>query len=182
MKQHAARVVLVGAMVIAMVVGLCSIAAGEDDLVLLPEQIADLVTQYWSGDAAVTAVATAIVESNGGNTKLISSTGDYGLWQINLAAHPDFSMADALDPIKATAYAFQLYGWEGNSFNVWKAYKYRDYYLTGHGEPSSPYGTKQWWDPAHVLATQVIPEPSSLLALGSGLVGLSGFFYRRRRR
>jgi hypothetical protein len=43
------------------------------------------------------AAAVAMAES-GGKTAIVNRTGDYGLWQIHQASHPQFTTWDLLDP------------------------------------------------------------------------------------
>ena len=73
---------------------------------------ADLV-QYasaagFSGQALQTAVAISLAEDTTSNPHAISPTGDYGLWQINLAAHPDVTQACAFDPYCAAQAAYRI--------------------------------------------------------------------------
>lgn len=69
-----------------------------------------------------TAVAIALAES-GGKTDAVSSTGDYGLWQINKKAHPGlFSLGDWKDPKVNAQMAASVYRAAGNSFKPWVTY------------------------------------------------------------
>lgn len=70
-----------------------------------------------------TAAAIAFAES-GNNPKAISPTGDYGLWQINKAAHPDlFAKYKWDDPADNVKMAAAVYHAAGNKFTPWTAYK-----------------------------------------------------------
>lgn len=98
--------------------------------VLTPAQIYQYVTGAgFSGSAATTATAIALAES-GGNTAAYNPgntaadpTGDteksYGIFQINLTAHPGVTAAQAQDPAFAANYAHQLYQASGNTFSAW---------------------------------------------------------------
>lgn len=55
--------------------------------VLTPAQIGGLMLQMgWPTDQLAPGIAVALAES-GGDRMIVSPTGDYGLWQINKAAH-----------------------------------------------------------------------------------------------
>ena len=90
------------------------------------------------GDLAV-AVAIAYAESSGISSKYNKEAqdvpgrynresaddglGSYGLWQIYLAAHPEFSGQDLTDPQTNANAAFAIYQAAGNSFSPWTTYK-----------------------------------------------------------
>jgi hypothetical protein len=80
----------------------------------------------FSGSALQTAVAIALAES-GGNPTVIGDTnitpgGSVGLMQINLAAHPEYTAADLLDPQANMDAAFQIYQQAGGQFSPWTTY------------------------------------------------------------
>jgi hypothetical protein len=81
-----------------------------------------------------TAIAVALAESHG-NTEAISPTHDYGLWQINKAAHADlFANHNWKDARDNTEMARIVWTDAGRSFSPWTTYKsgaYKAY--TGHG-------------------------------------------------
>ncbi len=53
------------------------------------------------------AAAVAMAES-GGKSSVVGPTGDYGLWQVHQAAHPQFSRAGLLDPTYNAQAAFAI--------------------------------------------------------------------------
>jgi hypothetical protein len=81
----------------------------------------DLKSKTAAQDIA-TAVAIALAES-GGKTDAVSSTGDYGLFQINRAAHADlFASHNWKDPASNVDMARIVYQNAGNSFTPWVTY------------------------------------------------------------
>jgi hypothetical protein len=100
---------------------------------LTGEQIGVLIyaNKKWGpgGDAKTvvkfldTAIAIALAES-GGNTDAVSQTGDYGLYQINRAAHADlFANHTWNDPASNTDMARIVWENAGKSFSPWTTYK-----------------------------------------------------------
>jgi hypothetical protein len=86
----------------------------------------DLKSKTSAKDIA-TAVAIALAES-GGNTKAVSPTGDYGLFQINKAAHGDLFSTHRWDnPVDNVDMARIVYQNAGNSFTPWVTYNNGDY-------------------------------------------------------
>lgn len=76
------------------------------------------------GDLAV-AVAIAYAES-GGNPNAVGDVDlgrSIGLWQINLAAHPEYTEEELYDPQTNANAAFAIYQAAGNSFSPWTTYK-----------------------------------------------------------
>lgn len=83
----------------------------------------------FSGSDLITAVAIAMVESGGvvqnynpepgakGGTP--AGQGSYGLWQIYLKMHPEFSTAQLLDPQGNANAAYAIYSGDGESFRQW---------------------------------------------------------------
>lgn len=68
-------------------------------------------------------VAIALHESGGGNPNAISSTGDYGLTQINAKAHGmDVAKSTLGNPGRAMELAYGLYSKAGNTFRDWSSY------------------------------------------------------------
>jgi hypothetical protein len=87
---------------------------------------ADQIAQYaaaagFSGGDLTTAVAIAFAESSG-NTQAHNPNGEdsWGLWQINLNAHPEFSSWDLTDPALNARAAFLLYSSSG--FRPWSTF------------------------------------------------------------
>ena len=93
---------------------------------------ASQIAQYaanagFSGDDLATAVAIALAESSGnpnanGDTNLTPG-GSVGLWQINLAAHPEFAQVDLTDPQTNADAAYAVYVAAGYNFRPWSTYK-----------------------------------------------------------
>jgi Lysozyme like domain len=106
---------------------------------LSPAQIAQYAANAgFAGDDLVTAVAIALAESNGGNPNAYNSEpqdvpgnygrasagdglGSYGLWQIYLAAHPEFAGANLLDPQTNANAAYSIYAIAGG-FRPWSTF------------------------------------------------------------
>lgn len=112
-----------------------------------------------------TAIAIALAES-GGDPSVVSPTNDYGLWQINKAAHPDlFASHDWTNPVDNTEMARQVWANAGNSFRPWVTYTLpktnpRSYLnFTGHGQTV-------WNDIQSKVKT-----PNSGFNLGAALAG-----------
>ena len=82
-----------------------------------------------------TAVAIALAESSGNPNAVNPSDpgGSYGLWQINLGAHPEFANANLMDPQTNANAAFQVYLEQG--FGAWSTYTSGAYmrYLSAAG-------------------------------------------------
>lgn len=85
----------------------------------------------FEGNDLVTAVAIALAESSGNirayNPEAAAGTpegqGSYGLWQIYLYAHPEFSGDDLYDPQINANDAYEVYSKAGNSFSPWSTFK-----------------------------------------------------------
>jgi Lysozyme like domain len=91
----------------------------------------------FSGDDLATAVAIALAESGGNpnnynkepqdvpgryhRTSPNDGLGSYGLWQIYLAAHPEFSGMPLLDPQTNANAAYSIYSRRGG-FSDWTTY------------------------------------------------------------
>lgn len=81
----------------------------------------------FSGADLTTAVAIAFAESSGnptanGDTSLTPG-GSVGLWQINLAAHPEFAGIDLTDPQLNADAAYAVYVAAGYNFSPWSTFK-----------------------------------------------------------
>lgn len=95
---------------------------------LSPTQLAAYAANAgFTGAALNQAVAIALAESSGNpfvvGDSNITPGGSVGLWQINLAAHPEYSAADLLDPQANADAAFQIYQDAGGQFTPWTTYK-----------------------------------------------------------
>lgn len=98
---------------------------------LNPQQIAALAQNagFTSNDLA-TAVAIALAESGGNSSAYNPETaagaaqgkGSYGLWQIYLTAHPEYTAAQLLDPQTNANAAYSIYQAAGNDFTPWSTY------------------------------------------------------------
>lgn len=85
----------------------------------------------FSGEDLVTAVAVALAESGGDpsayNPEVKAGTpagkGSFGLWQIYLKAHPEFSDLNLYDPEQNAVAAFRVYSNSGRSFSPWSTFK-----------------------------------------------------------
>jgi len=98
---------------------------------LTVSQIAGLAANAgFSGNDLATAVAVAMAESQGNpqayNPEKAAGAaqgqGSFGLWQIYLAAHPEFASENLLDPQINAAAAFAVYSNAGNSFHPWTTF------------------------------------------------------------
>jgi len=77
-----------------------------------------------------TAVAVALAESGGKidayNPETAAGTpegkGSYGLWQIYLKVHPEYTPAALLDPQTNANAAYKIYQQRGETFAAWSTY------------------------------------------------------------
>jgi hypothetical protein len=73
-----------------------------------------------------TAAAIAMAESSGNPSAVgdisITPGGSIGLWQINLAAHPEYTADQLKDPQTNANAAYAIYAAAGNSFTPWTTY------------------------------------------------------------
>lgn len=79
---------------------------------------------FSGGDLAV-AVAIAYAESSGNPNAVgdVDLGRSIGLWQINLAAHPEYTEEELYGPQTNANAAFAIYQAAGNSFSPWTTYK-----------------------------------------------------------
>jgi Lysozyme like domain len=84
----------------------------------------------FSGDDLATAVSIALAES-GGNPQAYNpehgagaaqGKGSYGLWQIYITAHPEYSAAQLLDPGYNAQAAYAVYSQAGSTFRPWSTF------------------------------------------------------------
>lgn len=84
-----------------------------------------------------TAVAVALAESSGNpsayNPETAAGTpegkGSYGLWQIYLKMHPEYTAAQLLDPQENANAAYKIYQAAGGSFTPWSTYSSSNAYM-----------------------------------------------------
>jgi hypothetical protein len=95
---------------------------------LSPQQLAAYAASAgFTGPALDTATAIALAESSGnpyvvGDSNLTPG-GSVGLWQINLAAHPQYTAAELMDPQANADAAFAAYQQAGGQFTPWTTFK-----------------------------------------------------------
>lgn len=103
------------------------------DGILDSNQIGQLAAAAgFSGRDLNVAVAVALAESvpsgnpNSYNPETQAGTpqgqGSYGLWQIYLKVHPEFSGWNLFDPMQNARAAFSVYSAAGNSFRPWSTF------------------------------------------------------------
>lgn len=97
---------------------------------LSPTAIAQLASDAgFSGQDLTTATAIALAESSGNPSAYNPETaagaptgqGSYGLFQIFLTAHPEYSASDLLDPSSNASAAYSVYSQAGG-FSPWSTY------------------------------------------------------------
>jgi hypothetical protein len=97
---------------------------------LSPAQIAQYAAAAgFTGNDLLTAVDIALAESGGNPSAYNPETaagapqgqGSYGLWQIFLAAHPEFAGANLADPQTNANAAYSIYAVAGG-FTPWSTY------------------------------------------------------------
>ena len=73
-----------------------------------------------------TATAIAMAESSGNPAAVgdanLTPGGSIGLWQINLAAHPEYTADQLQDPQTNANAAYAIYAAAGNQFTPWTTY------------------------------------------------------------
>lgn len=108
----------------------------------------DKINDPTSGQIAI-AVAVCLAES-GGNPNAISPTGDYGLWQINKAAHENlFNEYRWNVPADNVKMAAAVYNAKGN-WTPWTTYtsgKYKRYLPRGEAASKKLMGIGGWRNP-----------------------------------
>lgn len=91
------------------------------------EQLQALVSAAgFPASAQATAVAVAMAES-GGSSSIVSGTGDYGLWQINHRAHPNYDTGRLLSSPAYNAAAAYSISSGGADWSPWSAFKNGSY-------------------------------------------------------
>src|SRR5579871_849779 len=126
----------------------------------------------FSGADLVTAVAIALAESSGtpGAVNTADPGGSYGLWQINLAAHPEYAGAvqsgQIFDPAFNAAAAFAVYQAAGASFRPWSTYPPSSGYLAQAQQGVASLGGSA---PAVVAAAPPAGSSDDVLTLALGV-------------
>jgi Lysozyme like domain len=71
-----------------------------------------------------TAVAVAMAESSGDPSAVgdLNVGGSYGLWQINLKYHPEYTADELSDPQTNANAAYAIYAAAGNTFQPWSTF------------------------------------------------------------
>jgi soluble lytic murein transglycosylase-like protein len=141
---------------------------------LTPAQIAAYAANAgFSGDALNVATAIALAESSGnpyvvGDTN-ISPGGSVGLWQINLAAHPEYEAGSLLDPQANANAAYAVYQQSGGQFTPWTTFN------TGAYTAYLPTTSLAVPDDGSDLPDAGSTSPSSfwVIAAVAGMVGLA---------
>lgn len=125
-----AIIVLVGGLILYTIMGSKTSAS---NLVQLAR-----IAGFSGGDEYV-AAAIALAESKGdpsaynkeeqdvpgryGRDSAEDGLGSYGLWQIYLAAHPEFSGIDLYEPQNNANAAFKIFSDAGDSFRPWTSFQ-----------------------------------------------------------
>lgn len=90
---------------------------------------AAIIEAGWPADQVDRALCIAFHESGYnawavGDRDLVPDNGpSYGLFQINVHAHPDFDLDQWYDPLYNAAYALKVYTWADDSFEPWSTEK-----------------------------------------------------------
>jgi soluble lytic murein transglycosylase-like protein len=97
-----------------------------------PSAIATLAQNAgFAGQDLAIAIAVALSESSGNPNAYNPETaagnpqgkGSYGLWQINLNAHPEFAGSNLFDPVTNANAAYTVYTQAGGSFRPWTTFQ-----------------------------------------------------------
>ena len=135
------------------------------------------VNAGFRGAAAVTAAAIAMAESGGNPTSYNPETqagtapgmGSYGLWQVYLTDHPQYSASYLDTPQGSANAAFAIYQAAGNSFSPWSTYKsgaYRQYLAPTIAATG---GLSTGWSPTITSAIGAIPQANVPAAIANAL-------------
>lgn len=122
----------------------------------IPQILAVAANAGFSGNDLSTAVAVALAESGGDETAYNpelsaaggtpAGQGSYGLWQIYLKKHENFSPAALYDPQYNASAAYSIYAAAGYTFSPWTTYTHGVYLgfvpqvLAEIGQPDSAGG------------------------------------------
>lgn len=132
------------------------------------------------------AVAVALAESSGNPNAYNPETaagnapgqGSYGLWQINLAAHPEFESWNLFDPQANANAAYRVWQQAGGSFSPWTTFRtgtYQAFLPTPPTTASSPYAP--WPSTLTILSPASLSsmEPLKTLAIAAAVIIGLGF-------
>lgn len=122
----------------------------------------------FSGADLATATAVALAESSG-DPNVDNPEGSYGLWQIYLPLHPEFTGWDLHDPQTNANAAFQVYSAAGGTFRPWTTFKTGAYlaYMPSMTLPAT--AVTSAFAPATSVMTLPAPIPAGNLAPGVDL-------------
>jgi hypothetical protein len=138
----------------------------------------------FSGADMVTAVAIALAESRGGDPNAYNKEpqdvpgnygrssaddglGSYGLWQIYLAAHPEFAGENLLDPQTNANAAYAIYAVAGG-FHPWSTYTSGEYgmyetaQMLAQVQPSTPQQQQAAAAPAGQTVVSATPTAAAM--------------------
>lgn len=127
------------------------------------------------------AAAVALAESSGDPSAYNPETaagnapgqGSYGLWQINLAAHPEFAGWNLFDPQTNANAAYIVWQKAGGSFSPWSTFK------TGAYQSFLPTPANSTYAPPTSTLTipaMVAPAASSGALWGTLAIGILAIF------
>ncbi len=127
-----------------------------------------------SASEAATAAAVAMAESRG-RVNAISVTGDYGLWQINARAHPNYDRTKLLEPAYNAA-AMAAIAHSGRGWANWTTYRSGAYrqYLPSTSSSSSSTGAQGALGDFHIPGTDItigIPGPGDVAGAAANVAG-----------
>lgn len=110
-----------------------------NDMKLTGDQISTYASNAgFTGSDLSTAVAIALAESSGHTGAMGDPTlgVSVGLWQINLRAHPEYSLTELMDPQTNASAAYAIYHAAGRTFQPWSTFKTAVYlaYMPPGGE------------------------------------------------
>lgn len=141
---------------------------------LTDKQIASYAQGAGLGPApAAMAVAIALAESTG-NASEVSSTGDYGLWQINVKAHPQYDKTKLLGPVYNAA-AMAAISKNGTDWSQWTTYDtgaYKKFVARGVAAVGS--GLLPNGDPGIDPIGQVVDAAGNVIGGAGDLIGSAG--------
>lgn len=128
-----------------------------------------------SRSAAPIAAAVALAESSGDPRNVGDGGTSYGLWQVHLPAHPQYSASQMQNPLENAKAAVQISG-NGTNWHPWTTYNTGAYQQYLHGGSVQPVGIgigpKLPFNPANP-GIPGLPGPGDLPNPLDGLGGVS---------